>query len=63
MGVREILFRARSKETGEWVEGNYFHNVRKGVSHNISPKDTNQMIEVYRESLHMKNWDGSWEPI
>jgi hypothetical protein len=58
--MREIIFRARSKETGEWVEGNYHHNKRKGEFHAISPKDTNEMVYVYRESLQMKDWDSNW---
>ncbi len=58
--LREILFRARSKESGEWVEGNYHHNVRKGTFHAISPKETNETIYVYRESLQMKDYDGTW---
>ena len=61
--LREIVFRARSTETGEYVEGNYHHNVRKGVWHSISPKDSNEMVKVYRESLEMKGWDGKWEAI
>lgn len=56
--MREIIFRARSKETGEWVVGNYHHNKRKGEFHSISPKDTNETIVVYRESLQMLDYDG-----
>ena len=57
---REIIFRARSVDTGEWIEGNYHHNIRKGTWHAISPKPTNEPIKVYRESLQMKDWDGKW---
>lgn len=58
--LREIIFRGRSIDTGEWVEGNYHHNVRKGTYHSISPKDSNIETRIYRESLQMKDWDGSW---
>lgn len=58
--LREIIFRARRIDNGEWVEGNYHHNIRKGKWHGISPKTTNEMFEVYRESLEMKDWDGQW---
>lgn len=57
---REIVFRGRSKATGEWVEGNYHHNIRKGCWHGISPKDTNEMVEIYRDSLELKTYDGKW---
>lgn len=60
---REIIFRARRKDTGEWVEGNYHHNLRKGEFHSVSPKSTNESHEVYRESLQMKNHIGEWEDI
>jgi hypothetical protein len=58
--LREIIFRARSIESGEWVEGNYHHNLRKGTFHSISPKSTNEIVHVYRESLQMKDYDGEW---
>lgn len=61
--MREIIFRARSIETGEWVEGNYHHNLRKVRYHSISPKDTNEEILVYRESLQWKNYAGEWEDV
>lgn len=60
---REIIFRARSKETGEWIEGNYHHNIRKGEYHSISPKETNEGHRVYRESLQMKNYNNEWEDV
>lgn len=63
MSLREIVFRARSKETGEWVEGNYHHNTRKGEAHYVSPKATNEEILVYRESLQMKIWNGEWRDM
>ncbi len=58
--LKEIIFRARSKETGEWAEGNYHHNTRKGEFHSISPKSTNEIVYVYRESLQMKDNSGEW---
>ncbi len=58
--LREIIFRARRIDNGEWVEGNYHHNVRKGTWYGISPKATNETFYVYRESLEMKDWDGQW---
>lgn len=63
MTPREIIFRARSKETGEWVEGNYYHNFRKGEFHAIFDKYTNLSTMVYRESLQMKNYEGEWENV
>lgn len=60
---REIIFRGRSKETGEWVEGNYHHNRRKGEYHSISPKETNEEVRIYRESLQMKNYNNEWEDV
>jgi len=62
---REIVFRARRKDNGDWVEGNYHHNVRKGTSHTVSPKETNEPHEVYRESLQMRTSDPQnlWEDI
>jgi hypothetical protein len=61
--LREIIFRARSVDTGEWIEGNYHHNIRKGTWHGITNKDSNETIKVYRESLQMKNWSGEWESV
>lgn len=49
--LREIIFRGRSIDTGQWVEGNYHHNIRKAEFHSISPKETNETIKIYRESL------------
>lgn len=65
---REILFRARRKDNGEWVEGNYHHNIRKGERHTISPKETNEDFEIYRESLQIQNYrieflDMEWNDI
>ena len=61
MNNREIIFKARRKDNGEWIEGNYFHNIRKGESHSISIKETNISHEVYRESLQMKDFDGEFK--
>ena len=60
---REIIFRSRRIDTGEWIEGNYHHNIRKGTFHIIRPKDSNEEIEVYREPLQLKNIIGEWENI
>ena len=60
---REIIFRGRKKDTGEWVEGNYFHNIRKGESHSIFDKESNIDYEIYRESLQMKGYNGEWEQV
>jgi len=60
---KEIIFRARRKDNGEWVEGNYHHNIRKGERHTISPKDTNEDFEVYRESLQWRKFDLEWEDV
>lgn len=61
--MREIIFRGRSKETGEWVEGNYFHNKRKGEFHAIIVKMSNDTIRIYRESLQLKDIDGEFKNI
>jgi hypothetical protein len=58
MKYRRIIFRARRKDTGEWMEGNYFHNLRKGEDHSIVDFDTNDWHEVYRESLQLRNYEG-----
>jgi len=49
--MREILFRGKRVDNGEWVEGNYFHNFRKGESNNIIPFNSNQWHEVIPESI------------
>ena len=61
--MRDIVFRARRKDTGEWVEGNYHHNKRKGVYHLITEFDSNNAYEVYRDSLQMKNYNNEFEDI
>ena len=63
MNHREIIFRGRRKDNGEWEEGNYVHNIRKGEFHAIQNKDTNETHKIYRESLQMKNWEGEFENI
>jgi hypothetical protein len=60
---REIIFRGRRKDTGEWIEGNYIHNLRKGEYHAIIDKAHNDTYHIYRESLEMKGWDGEWEQM
>lgn len=56
----DIVFRARRKDNGEWIEGNYFHNKRKGESHSISQFDDNVSHLIYRDSLQMKSHDNEW---
>ncbi len=63
MTFREIIFKGRRKDTGEWIEGNYHHNLRKGEFHFISSKDDNIEHIIYRESLEMKDWDGEFKPV
>jgi hypothetical protein len=63
MELPEILFRARSIETGEWIEGNYMHNKRKGEFHAIINIDTNESHKIYRESLEIKNFENKWKKI
>lgn len=63
MEQKEIIFRARRKDNGEWVEGNYHHNIRKGERHSISTKATNIDVEIYRDSLQLKNHLGEFENI
>lgn len=60
---RDILFRARRRDTGEWVAGNYFHNVRKGVRHTITEKVANEVHDVYRDSLQLMDSSGEFEDI
>jgi hypothetical protein len=59
----EILFRGRNVETGEMVVGNYHHNIRKGIYHTIAPKDTNEPVVIYRESLQLRDRCGEWNSI
>lgn len=63
MDFREIVFRGRRKDNGEWVEGNFHHNIRKGTFFAISPKNTNLYHEIYRESLQMKDIDNEFRDI
>jgi hypothetical protein len=60
---REILFRGRRKDNGEWVEGNYHHNIRKGEWHGITEKLFNETHLIYRESLQMKDYDGEFKNV
>jgi hypothetical protein len=55
MADRKIRFRARRKSDGKWVEGNYFHNFRKGESHSITEFTDNTSHLVYRESLQLED--------
>lgn len=60
---REIIFRGRRKDNGEWIEGNYHHNIRKGTWHGITNKESNETHVIYRESLQLKDLDGEFEDI
>lgn len=59
----EIEFRARKKEDGKWVEGNYHHQLRKGNCHMIADFDHNVFHEIYRESLEIKDYEGKWRSV
>lgn len=61
--IRELIFRGRSKETGEWIEGKYFPNVRKVTTHSIYEMYTNNLHEIYGESLQLKDFDGKFKDI
>lgn len=61
--LREVIFRARRKDNGQWEYGNYHHNIRKGKWHGITNKDSNETVEVYRESLQIMGWGGEWENV
>lgn len=61
--MRDIVFRGRDKETGEWIEGNYTHNKRKGTFHTITDFDHNNTYMIYRESLQMKNYNNEFEDV
>lgn len=63
MKFTEIVFKARRKDNGEWVEGNWVHNKRKGEFIAIREFTTNLDYPVYRESLHIKNKFGFWVQI
>lgn len=63
MEQRPIVFRARKKSDGKWIEGNYFLNLRKGKSHNIINRVTNEWHEIYRDSLQMMDYDGEFRDI
>lgn len=59
----EIKFKAKRKDNNEWVYGNYFHNFRKGESHNIIEFDSNNWHVVHQESvcmfLNLKDSEGN----
>jgi len=63
MEFLDIKFKARRIDNGEWIEGNYHHNIRKGRWHAISSKDDNESHKIYRESLHMFQWGDEWKEI
>lgn len=53
--LKEIIFRARRVDNGEWAYGSYVHTLRKVTMHSIIDKCTNICHEVYRESLQIRN--------
>jgi hypothetical protein len=55
-----ILFRGRRKDNGQWIEGNYHHNIRKGKWHGVRDKDTNIIQEVYFDSLQILSAENKW---
>ena len=61
--MRDIIFKGRRKDTGEWIEGNYHHNKRKGTFYSIAEFSTNESYDIYRESLQMKDFDGEFKDI
>lgn len=61
--LREIIFRGRGCENGEWEEGNYHHNIRKGEWHGITNKDSNETVMIYRESLQIRGYGAEWEDV
>lgn len=48
-----MKYREKRIDNGELVYGNYFHNFRKGESHNIVDFKTNEWHEVEKDSLSM----------
>lgn len=60
--LTNIAFRARKVDTGEWVEGNWYHNFRKGEHTSICEFGTNNCYPCYRESLQIRNHWGFWVP-
>lgn len=50
----DVIFRARKKEDGQWIEGAYFHIIRKTNMHVIIDRDTNNQYEIIRETLGLK---------
>lgn len=55
-----IAFRARRADNGEWVEGNWHHNFRKGEYTSICDFASNMYYRCYRESLQIRNYWGFW---
>jgi uncharacterized phage protein (TIGR01671 family) len=49
--MREIEFRGVRINNNEMVYGNYFHNFRKGESHNIINFNTNLWYEVNHQTV------------
>lgn len=49
----KMKYRGKRIDNGEVVYGNYFHNFRKGESHNIIDYDSNEWYEVEKESVSL----------
>lgn len=47
----DIKFRGKRVDNGEWIYGNYFHNFRKGESHNIIDFKTNEWAVIIPETV------------
>ncbi len=48
-----MKYRGKRADNGELVFGNYFHNFRKGESHNIIDYDFNEWFIVEKESVSL----------
>ena len=46
-----MKYRGKRADNGDLVYGNYFHNFRKGESHNIVDYDSNEWYEVEKETV------------
>lgn len=63
LSFRELIFRGRRKDNGEWIYGNYSHITRKCDIHIISDFEHNNDYEIYRESLQLKDYDNEFRAI